>query len=169
MPVEPALGPAKGRTPWGADMKLQAGLLERELAYVVGVQPQAKIWIDGKEPLPAKPWPGRGRPPTNLRRAPDHQPVAAKEWASGLPHAAWQDVTWREGTQGGLGSRFAALRMRPAHRDYWRNAPWPELWLLVEWPEGANTGSRTCPPPHHSSGWSISPSCAGGPCAIIWS
>jgi SRSO17 transposase len=105
----------QGPGPWGADMKLQAGLLERELAYVVGVQPQAKIWIDGKEPLPAKPWPGRGRPPTNLRRAPDHQPVAAKAWASGLPHAAWQDVTWREGTQGELGSRFAGrLRARPA-------------------------------------------------------
>jgi hypothetical protein len=36
-------------------------------------------------------------------------------------------------------------------------------------PSRPNTGSRTYPPPHHSSGWSISPSCAGGPCAIIWS
>ena len=33
-------------------------------------------------------------------------------------------------------SRFAALRVRPAHRDYWRAEPWPEEWLLVEWPEG---------------------------------
>ena len=25
--------------------------------------------------------------------------------------------------------------MRPAHRDYDRSEPWPELWLLIEWPE----------------------------------
>ena len=40
------------------------------------------------------------------------------------------------GVKGDLGGRFAAARVRPAHRDYWRNTPWPELWLLVEWPEG---------------------------------
>lgn len=71
------------------------------------------------------------------RRAPDHQPVVAKEWAIGLPHEAWREVIWREKTRGELGSCFTATRMRPAHRDYWRNTPWPELWLLVEWPEGA--------------------------------
>jgi SRSO17 transposase len=122
---------------YGADMKFQAGLLERALAYVVGVQPHAKVWLDGKEPLPAKPWSGRGRPPTNLRRTPDHQPVVAREWAIGLPREAWHDVTWREGSKGALGARFTRVRMRPAHRDYGRHAPWPELWLLVEWPEGA--------------------------------
>jgi hypothetical protein len=31
-------------------------------------------------------------------------------------------------------SRFAALRVRVAHRDYWRSEPHPELWLLIEWP-----------------------------------
>jgi SRSO17 transposase len=35
-----------------------------------------------------------------------------------------------------LQSRFAALRVRPAHRDYWRAEPRPEEWLLVEWPAG---------------------------------
>jgi SRSO17 transposase len=33
-----------------------------------------------------------------------------------------------------LKSRFAALRVRPAHRDYWRAEPHPEEWLLIEWP-----------------------------------
>jgi SRSO17 transposase len=122
---------------YGADMKFQAGLLELELAYVVGVQPLAKVWVDGHEPLPAKPWSGRGRPPTNLRRTPDHQPVVAKAWATARPPEGWQDVTWREGVKGELGGRFAAARVRPAHRDYWRDTPWPELWLLVEWPGSA--------------------------------
>ena len=31
-------------------------------------------------------------------------------------------------------SRFAALRVRVAHRDYWRSEPHPEQWLLIEWP-----------------------------------
>jgi SRSO17 transposase len=44
-------------------------------------------------------------------------------------------VRWREGTKGALTSRFAALRVRPSHRDYWRAEP-PEEWLLIEWPEG---------------------------------
>lgn len=26
--------------------------------------------------------------------------------------------------------------MRPSHRDYWRAEPWPQEWLLIEWPEG---------------------------------
>jgi SRSO17 transposase len=32
-------------------------------------------------------------------------------------------------------SRFARLRMRVAHRDYWRSEPHPEQWLLIEWPK----------------------------------
>jgi hypothetical protein len=35
-----------------------------------------------------------------------------------------------------LSSRFARLRVRPAHRDEKLTEPRPEEWLLVEWPEG---------------------------------
>jgi len=121
---------------YGADMKFQARLTELGLDFILGVQPRAKIWIDGQQPLPPEPWRGRGRPPTNLRRDGDHQPVEAKGWAMALPAEAWQDVTWREGTKGELGSRFTAARIRPAHRDYWRNQPWPEVTVLAEWPAG---------------------------------
>jgi SRSO17 transposase len=44
-------------------------------------------------------------------------------------------VTWREGSKAALTSRFAAVRVRPAHRDTLRSEPWPEEWLLVEWPK----------------------------------
>jgi SRSO17 transposase len=44
-------------------------------------------------------------------------------------------VGWREGSRGELSGRFAAVRVRPSHRDYWRAEPHPEEWLLVEWPE----------------------------------
>src|SRR5688572_21621353 len=46
-----------------ADMDFQEGLLGLDLD-VVGIQPNTSLWPPGKGPLPAKPWPGRGRPPT---------------------------------------------------------------------------------------------------------
>jgi SRSO17 transposase len=120
---------------YGADMKFQTGLLELGLDYVVGIQPNSSVWTDGKVPKPAKPWSGQGRPPKRLQRSEDHQPVLAKDLALSLPASAWQDVTWRAGSKGDLASRFAVQRIRPAHRDYEREEPWPELWLLIERPE----------------------------------
>ena len=49
---------------------------------------------------------------------------------------AWKTVRWREGTKGTMVSRFAAERIRPAHRDEQRSEPRPVEWLLMEWPEG---------------------------------
>ena len=120
---------------YGADMDFQAGLLDLKLDYVAGILPNTSVWPPGTGPLPPKPWSGRGRPPARLRREAGHVPVAAEALARSLPAAAWQVVRWREGTKGTLASRFAALRVRPGHRDYDRSEPWPELWLLVEWPE----------------------------------
>jgi SRSO17 transposase len=121
---------------YGADMDFQEGLLALDLAYVVGILPNTSVWPSGTGPLPPKPWSGRGRPPTRLRREPGQQPVAVEAFARSLPAEAWQRVSWREGTKGRLTSRFAAVRVRPGHRDYDRAEPWPKLWLLVEWPEG---------------------------------
>ena len=51
------------------------------------------------------------------------------------------EVTWREGSrERPLGSRFLALRARPANVKLRRAAAGGELalrWLLCEWPEGA--------------------------------
>jgi SRSO17 transposase len=54
-----------------------------------------------------------------------------KELALSLPTEAWKKVTWRQGVKQKLQSRFAVLRVRPAHRDYWRSEPHPEEWLLI--------------------------------------
>jgi hypothetical protein len=51
-----------------------------------------------------------------------------------VPKKAWRRVTWREGTNTKRASRFAAVRVRPAHRDYKRSTPRPEEWFLIEWP-----------------------------------
>ena len=122
---------------YGADGTFRAGLSALDLAYVVGVQPTLSVWRPGEEPLPPKPWSRKGRPPSLLRRGPDHKPVSAKALAEQLPREAWHHIAWREGTNRDLTSRFAAVRLRPASRDYNRTAPRAEEWLMVEWPEDA--------------------------------
>jgi SRSO17 transposase len=95
------------------------------------------VWEPGKQPLPPKPWKGIGRPPKLLRRHRAHQPVPVKQLAAALPAVEWKDIGWREGSDGKkMSSRFAAVRVRPAHRDYNQSEPGPEEWLLIEWPKG---------------------------------
>jgi SRSO17 transposase len=53
--------------------------------------------------------------------------------AFGLSSSTWNEIGWRQGSEGTLRSRFAAVRVRPAHRDYKRTEPYPEEWLLIEW------------------------------------
>ena len=59
-----------------------------------------------------------------------------------LRRKMWKTVRWREGTKGELISRFAAVRVHPSHRDYWRAEPRPEEWLLIEWPEGEDAPTK---------------------------
>jgi len=62
-------------------------------------------------------------------------PFRLKQLALELPSSAWKDIGWRQGCQETLHSRFGAVRLRPAHRDYKRTEPYPEEWLLIEWPK----------------------------------
>jgi len=93
-------------------------------------------WEPGKQPLPAKPRGKMGRPPRLLQRPTDHQPVSVKRLAMSLPSTAFKEITWREGTDRKVRSRFAAVRIRTAHRDYEKAEPRAEEWLLIEWPRG---------------------------------
>ena len=94
------------------------------------------VWKPGEAPLSKRKWKGTGRPTKLLRRDNHHPPLAVKDLAHSLPASAWRTVTWRQGTKQSLRSRFAAVRVRPAHRDYWQSEPRPEEWLLMEWPRG---------------------------------
>jgi SRSO17 transposase len=120
---------------YGNDTAFRSGLTELGLSYVVGVQGSTAVWAPGTEPLLAKRWSGVGRKPKLLRRDDEIKPVKLSELARILPAKAWKTVQWREGTKGALVSRFAALRVRPSHRDYCRAEPWPQEWLLIKWPE----------------------------------
>jgi SRSO17 transposase len=125
-----------GDAGYGDETAFRAGVRDLGLSYVLGIRPGTSVWPHGQAPLPPMPWSGRGRRPTRLRRSPEHQPVSVKTLAMDQPAHAWRTVTWRQGTQAALSSRFAALRVRPAHRDEARTEPWPEEWLLLEWPQG---------------------------------
>ena len=126
--------PVLADSAYGNDTQFREGITELELPYVVGVHENMTVWRPGEVPRPQPRRKGRGRPPTRLYRDAEHQPVSVKELALSLPQQAWKTVTWREGTRHKLKSRFAAVRVRPAHRDQKRSEPYPEEWLLVEWP-----------------------------------
>jgi SRSO17 transposase len=127
---------------YGNDTAFRSGLTELNLEYVVGVQGSMTVWAPGTQPLPARAWSGRGRRTKLLRRDGNVKPVKVSELAKSLARRAWKTVRWREGTKGDLVSRFAHLRIRPSHRDYWRAEPWPEEWLLIEWPEGEDAPTK---------------------------
>ena len=121
---------------YGSDTRLRTEIGALGLTYIAGIQPHATAWPPGVAPLPAKPWSGRGRPPSRTRRDPEHQPVQrqgarARPSAGGVAddHLArgiggLADLAFCQGT----GAR------RPPRR--WPAEPRAEEWLLIEWPQG---------------------------------
>jgi SRSO17 transposase len=131
---EVTTAPVLADAAYGNDSQFREGLTELGLQYVVGVQKSTTVWRAGKAPRPAQRWKGKGRPPRLLRRNKQHQPIPLKQLAESLPPISWKHVSWREGSKQKLRSRFAARRVRVAHRDYWRSELPAEEWLRIEWP-----------------------------------
>jgi SRSO17 transposase len=123
---------------YGNDAKFREQLTEWQLPYVAGIQSTVTVWKPGDQPKPAPKGKGMGRPPKLLQRDREHQPVTVKALALSLSEDDWKNISWRQGVKKELASRFAALRVRPAHRDYCRAEPHPEEWLLIEWPKDEN-------------------------------
>jgi len=128
--------PAVADAGYGDTTEFRDVLTATGLPYVVGVKGETTVWLPGQAPLFPKPRRRRGRPPMRLRRTARHRPVSLTRLATELPASAWQPVSWREGTRGAMRSRFACLRVRPAHRDENRTEPRPVEWVLIEWPPG---------------------------------
>jgi SRSO17 transposase len=85
------------------------------LSYVAGIVATVKVVAAPKQGAPE-------------RR------MSVKELALTLPKHAWRTITWREGTNERLRSRFARVRVRTAPiRGAAQRA---EETLLIEWPEG---------------------------------
>ena len=127
---------------YGNSLQFRSAISQVGLQYAVGIESSTTVWEPGQQPLPARRKPGRGAPPKRVQRDATHQPVSVKELAIGLPATAWKDISWRQGSQGKLRSRFAAVRVRPAHRDYLRTEPHPEEWLFIEWPKSESEPTK---------------------------
>jgi SRSO17 transposase len=126
---------------YGSNREFREGVADLKLSYSLAVRCTTTVWAMERQPLPPKPWGGKGPKPTRMRRDQTHQPITVKQLAQELPEKAWREVAWREGSKETLHSRFAALRVRPAYEDDRKGGLQPEQWLLMEWPNGAEEPS----------------------------
>jgi SRSO17 transposase len=121
---------------YGNSFGFRRALTEQGLSYVAGIESNTIVWRAGEAPQTIPVSQGRGRPFRRLPREGVHQPVSVKELALSLPASAWRTVTWHEGRSGKLRSRFARVRVVPAHHERGaKDEARPEEWLLVEWPD----------------------------------
>ena len=140
---------------YGVDTAFRDGITELGLAYVVGIQSSTSLWPPGTAPLPPKPWSGRGRPPSLVRRDAEYAPVSAKALALGLPKRAWRPLP---------GARAATppwpvalppsacdppIATTTARRRGPRSGSWSNGQKASRSPP--NTGSLPCPR-HHAPG-----------------
>jgi SRSO17 transposase len=126
---------------YGSNREFREGVTDLKLNYSVAVRCTTTVWALERQPLPPKPWKGKGPQPTRMRRDETHQPITMKQLAQQLPEQSWHEAAWREGSKETLRSRFAALRVRPAYGDDRQGSLQPEQWMLIEWPAGASEPS----------------------------
>ena len=122
---------------YGDEAALRDRLRAQGLPYAVGIKPATGVWWDVHQPASA-PEQSRGRQRTRVLRDDAHQPIGVLELAQTLPATAYRTVTWREGSNAPLRSRFARVRVRAAQGNH----PRDEEWLLIEWPKGEAKPTR---------------------------
>jgi len=115
--------------------EFREGVSARGLQYLMGVSGVLTVWPPGSDPRVQARSGKRGRPHTRYRDD-RHPPAAIHQLALSLDY---RKVTWREGSRDWQSSRFAAARVRTAHRHQSGEAPGAEQWLLCEWPEGKDS------------------------------
>ena len=138
----PAL-PVVADSAYGNSFDFRQQLRQRQLAYVMAVEPRTVVWTEDPNALPVPPSAPTGRP----RRFP---PLASLPPAQDLPTVAQQlpasackKVKWRAGSRGPQRSRCAQLQVWAAHG--WKAQAHPERvaeWLLIEWPEGESAPTK---------------------------
>ena len=116
---------------YGDEAAFRDKLEAKGLSYAVGIRENTKVWWGNYQPAPV-PAHTRGRPRSRVKRDAVHQPISVLELARALPPSSYRTLTWREGTNSRLGSRFARVRCAPAQY----NRPREEQWFVIEWPLG---------------------------------
>ena len=100
---------------YGSNSALRTNVSALGLSYVAGIVPTVKVRAVSDGGVA-------------------EQRISVKELALGLPKHAWRTITWREGSNKRLRSRFARVQVRTA--PIRRAAERREETLLIEWPEG---------------------------------
>jgi SRSO17 transposase len=98
---------------YGCNLALRTEIRELGLTYVAAITATVKVC-----------------------KAKDRKPrrESVKELALRMPKGAWRTITWREGTNERLRSRFARVRVHASPTRGRRGQP--EETLLIEWPPG---------------------------------
>lgn len=132
---------------YGTNAQLRRALAERGLAYVLAVRGDVTAHpFDAEPEAPARNGPvGCWPQPRYRQTAPSVAALAAD-----LGPGTFSVVTWCNGSQGEVRSRFAAVRVCPAGKaverpikaaasaeQSWWDGVLPDCWLLVEWPADA--------------------------------
>ena len=100
---------------YGSNSALRTGISALGLKYAAAIVPTVKVRkVSDRGALQAR--------------------LSSKQLALSLPKHAWRTITWREGTNDKLRSRFARVRVRTA--PIRGAAKRGEETLLIEWPEG---------------------------------
>ena len=126
-------GPVLADAGYGVNTAFRDDVTALGLVYAVGISPTTTVWAPGTEPVLASQRRSKNKAATRQRQK-KIKPLSVKKLAMGLPQEQWQIITWREGVDKELTSRFARLRVKPAHQ-YRLKTPRPEEWLVIEWPE----------------------------------
>jgi SRSO17 transposase len=92
---------------YGKSTAFRQGLVDRQLQYVVGVEPDTAIWTEPTRRVQPARQPGKGRPPGPYYK---EKPTALEAMAAALAAEEWKTVRWREGSRGPQQSRFTARR-----------------------------------------------------------
>ena len=104
---------------YGSNRALRDGITALGLTYAAAIVPTVKV-----------------RPVRNAR----NRRVSVKDLALRLPKHAWRSITWREGSNERLRSRFARVRVRAA--PIRGAATCAEETLLIEWPVGESEPTK---------------------------
>jgi len=106
---------------YGVDTAFRERLSELGLRYVVGVTGSVTVWPPRARALTAgglrRPRACRHAPAPGWRRITATPSAIGQGTGPGARARALAHVTWREGTNAKLRSRFARVRVRAAHRD----------------------------------------------------
>jgi SRSO17 transposase len=116
---------------YGVETKFRNQISALKLKYVAGVKTTTTVWAP--ETLSPEKL-GRSRRPTRTPDGEEGAPTGVEKLARALPKNSWKTISWRQGTNEVLSSRFARVRVRAAHHRNDAVETTPEEWLLIEWP-----------------------------------